>query len=248
MASKSYLENEGKIFKNLKYNTTMIIKIGSIICIFRPESAKEIPILLVGKTGVGKSTTGNTILGTNTFFTSTASTSKTAETQYGVSERFNKCLVIIDTPGLFDTDTFAEIEKITDMIDYSSPAIHVLLLVVKVGRYTDEEQKSVHLLLDYFGQQVERCMIVVFTGKDKLDDENMTIEEYINTMDDNSNIKKFINDVDRRFIAIGFNGNMTDRDKEVKSILKMIEQIGENDFHTCYGKRDFTNVEKITQT
>ncbi|XP_062618311.1 GTPase IMAP family member 4-like [Saccostrea cucullata] len=183
------------------------------------------------------------------FFTLTAATSKTTETQYCVSKRFNKCLVVFDTPGLFDTsttinETFAEIEKFPDMIDFSSAAIHVLLLVVKIGRYTDEEQKSVQLLLDYFGQQVERCMIVVFTGKDKLDDENMTIEEYINTMDDNSYIKMLINHIDRRFIDI--DGNMTDRDKEVKSILRMIEQIGKNDFRTCYKKGDFKTVKDYT--
>jgi hypothetical protein len=74
----------------------------------------------------------------------------------------------------------------------------------------------------------------VFTGKSKLDDENISIEEFINTIEDSSLIKKLIRNINGRFVAIGYNENVGDREHEVESILKMIENMNEEDFHECY--------------
>jgi hypothetical protein len=126
---------------------------------------------------------------------STTASSKTEEIPYSVSERFNRSLVVIDIPGVFDTiktteETFAEIGKFSRIIKYDSPGLHALLLVLKIGRFTEEEKRGVVLLLNYFGDQVKRCLIVVFTGKSRLDNENISIKEYIKTMEDSPLIKK----------------------------------------------------------
>lgn len=70
-----------------------------------PSEQTDIRLLLVGRTGHGKSSTGNSILREEVFRVSSLSVAETQTCQW--SERrlvFGRVVEVVDTPGFFDTE------------------------------------------------------------------------------------------------------------------------------------------------
>ncbi|XP_072513092.1 GTPase IMAP family member 7-like [Salminus brasiliensis] len=143
----------------------------------------ELRIVLLGKTGVGKSSVGNTILGEEVFKAQCSLKSGTHICERAERVINGKRIVVIDTPGIFDTDrSEKDLKKeIISCLVECAPGPHVFILVLKVERHTEENQKVLEKLLEYFTDNMFPYLIMLFTHGDNLED-NMTVRDFINDL------------------------------------------------------------------
>ena len=131
-------------------------------------------VIILGKTGCGKSTLANKILNENRFIVTGKVSSETvaikSESNIVTIRGTRYEITVTDTVGFFDTNQRENVnndimKKIVSELSKVAPyGLNLIIFVYKNGRFTTEERESFNIITKHFKSLIEKASMLVITN------------------------------------------------------------------------------------
>lgn len=199
-------------------------------------------IILLGRTGTGRSSSGNTILGTSAFLVDASPCSVTSQCQTQTCMVEGRAVCVIDTPGFFHTRLPPEevILEVGRCLILSSPGPHAFLVTLEPSRFTQEERGTLEGIKALFGPEAAQFFMVLFTQGDQL--QGKSIEDFL---EESPELSEFVHSCRGGYQLF----DNTGRDKateylQVVQLLKKIDKMVAVNGGDYYSNEMFKEAEK----